>query len=156
MVLVVIVLFNAVRQPVIIFMIVPLAIIGVTIGLLITGIAMEFIAILGVLSLSGLLIKNAIVLVDQMDIEIGEGKPRFDAIIEAAYDRARPVILSSLTTVLGVIPLLFDAFFKAMAVVLAFGLAFGTVLTLFVVPVLYAIFFKIGPDETAAEPQGAS
>ena len=129
MVLVVIVLFNAVRQPVIIFMIVPLAIIGVTIGLLITGIAMEFIAILGVLSLSGLLIKNAIVLVDQMDIEIGEGKPRFDAIIEAAYDRARPVILSSLTTVLGVIPLLFDAFFKAMAVVLAFGLTFGTVLT---------------------------
>ena len=83
-------------------MIVPLAIIGVTIGLLFTGIAMEFIAILGVLSLSGLLIKNAIVLVDQMDIEIGEGKPRFDAIIEAAYDRARPVILSSLTTVLGV------------------------------------------------------
>ncbi len=66
------------------------------------------------------------------------------------------IILSSLTTVLGVIPLLFDAFFKAMAVVLAFGLAFGTVLTLFVVPVLYAIFFKIGPDETAAEPQGAS
>ena len=149
MVLVVVLLFNAIRQPVIIFLIVPLLIIGVVLGLLLTGTAMEFIAILGVLSLSGLLIKNAIVLVDQMDIEIASGKPRFDAIVDASFDRARPVVMSSLTTVLGVIPLFLDAFFKAMAVVLAFGLSFATMLTLFVVPVLYAMFFRVDNSETA-------
>ena len=152
MVLVVVILFNAIKQPLIIWLVVPLSIIGVVIGLLITGTAMEFMAILGVLSLSGLLIKNAIVLVDQMDLEIREGKPRFDAVLDSAASRVRPVMMGSLTTVLGVIPLFLDAFFKSMAVVLVFGLTFATLLTLVVIPVLYALFFRIKPDEIA-EPK---
>jgi multidrug efflux pump subunit AcrB len=136
-----------VRQPIVIWLVVPLAIIGVVVGLLVMGLPMEFMAILGVLSLSGLLIKNAIVLVDQIDLEIGEGKPRFDAVVEAAASRVRPVMMGALTTVLGVVLLYFDAFFQSMAVVLVFGLSFATILTLIIVPVLYAIFFRIKSDE---------
>lgn len=150
MALTVIVLFNALRQPAIIWLTVPLALIGVVAGLLITGAALEFMAILGLLSLSGLLIKNAIVLVDQMDAEILAGKPRFDAVLDSAASRVRPVMMGALTTVLGVTPLFGDAFFQSMAVVLVFGLSFATVLTLLVVPVLYAVFFRIGADERAA------
>ncbi|KEO90482.1 multidrug transporter AcrB [Erythrobacter longus] len=149
MVLVVVVLFNALKQPLVIWLIVPLALIGVVIGLLATDTAMEFMAILGLLSLSGLLIKNAIVLVDQMDLEIREGKPRFDAVLDSAASRVRPVMMGSLTTVLGVIPLFLDAFFKSMAVVLVFGLTFATLLTLIILPVFYAKAFGITPDETA-------
>lgn len=149
MVLVVVVLFNALRQPLVIWLVVPLAIIGVVVGLVSTGTPMEFMAILGLLSLSGLLIKNAIVLVDQMDLEIGEGKPRYDAVIDSAASRVRPVMMGSLTTVLGVLPLMGDAFFRSMAVVLVFGLSFATLLTLVIIPVLYAIIFNIHADETA-------
>ncbi|MEO0439921.1 MAG: efflux RND transporter permease subunit [Pseudomonadota bacterium] len=152
MVLVVVVLFNALKQPLIIWLVVPLSLIGVVIGLLLTNSALEFMAILGLLSLSGLLIKNAIVLVDQMDLEIREGKPRFDAVLDSAASRVRPVMMGSLTTVLGVIPLFLDAFFKSMAVVLVFGLSFATVLTLVIIPVLYVMFFRITPDEVA-EPE---
>lgn len=151
MVLTVIFLFNAIRQPLIIFLTVPLAMIGVTVGLIVTGTPMEFMAILGVLSLSGLLIKNAIVLVDQMDLEIGDGKPRFDAVVDSAASRVRPVMMGSLTTVLGVVPLFLDAFFKSMAVVLVFGLSFATLLTLLVVPALYMVIFRISMTETAAK-----
>lgn len=149
MVLVVVLLFNAVRQPLVIWSVVPLSLVGVAFGLLLMGVPFEFMAILGVLSLSGLLIKNAIVLVDQIDLEIAEGKPRFDALVDSAASRVRPVMLGSGTTVLGVIPLFFDAFFQSMAVVLVFGLSFATVLTLAIVPVVYATVFKIGVDETA-------
>ncbi len=149
MVLTVILLFNALRQPILIFMTVPLAMIGVVVGLLLLETPLEFMAILGVLSLSGLLIKNAIVLVDQMDLEIAEGKPRFDAVIDSAASRVRPVMMGSLTTVLGVIPLFADAFFKSMAVVLVFGLSFATLLTLLIVPALYMVFFRIRPSESA-------
>jgi multidrug efflux pump subunit AcrB len=126
---------------------VPLALIGVVVGLLVTGTPLEFMAILGLLALSGLLIKNAIVLVDQTDFEIKNGLPRFDAVIAAAASRVRPVMMGALTTVLGVIPLFFDAFFQSMAVVIVFGLSFATILTLVIVPVLYAMFFQIGPEE---------
>jgi len=148
MVLIVFILFGTVRQPVVIWLVVPLGIIGVVIGLLSTGMPMEFMAILGLLSLSGLLIKNAIVLVDQTDLEISEGKARFDAVIDAAASRVRPVMMGALTTVLGVIPLFFDAFFKSMSVVLMFGLSFATLLTLIIVPVLYAIFMRVDVKET--------
>lgn len=150
MVLVVVVLFNALRQPLLIFLVVPLALIGVVLGLVVTYTALEFMAILGLLSLSGLLIKNAIVLVDQMDLEIKDGKARFDAVVDSAASRVRPVMMGSLTTVLGVIPLFGDAFFKSMAVVLVFGLSFATLLTLLIVPVLYAVFFGIKPAESAS------
>jgi multidrug efflux pump subunit AcrB len=147
MVLVVVVLFNAIRQPLVIWLVVPLSLVGVVLGLVSTGTPFEFMAILGLLSLSGLLIKNAIVLVDQMDLEIREGKPRFDAVIDSAASRVRPVMMGSLTTVLGVIPLVSDAFFRSMAIVLMFGLTFATLLTLVVVPALYVIFFRIQNSE---------
>ena len=147
MVLIVFILFGTVRQPVVIWLVVPLALIGVVVGLLVTGTPMEFMAILGLLSLSGLLIKNAIVLVDQTDLEVSEGKARFDAVVDAAASRVRPVMMGALTTVLGVIPLFFDAFFKSMSVVLVFGLTFATLLTLVIVPVLYAMFFNIKSSE---------
>lgn len=148
MVIVVFVLFGKVRQPLLIWLVVPLALIGVVFGLVTTRIPLEFMGILGVLSLSGLLIKNAIVLVDQIDMEIDSGKPRYDALVDAAVSRVRPVMMGSLTTVLGVIPLFFDAFFQSMAVVLVFGLSFATLLTLLIVPILYAIFFKIEAGES--------
>ncbi|MGS2718778.1 efflux RND transporter permease subunit [Eionea flava] len=147
MVLVVFVLFGKVRQPVIIWLVVPLAIVGVVAGLLLMELPLEFMAILGVLSLSGLLIKNAIVLVDQIDFEISSGKPRYTAIIESAASRLRPVMMGTLTTVLGVLPLYMDAFFQSMSVVLIFGLLFATLVTLIIIPVLYSIFFNIKADE---------
>ncbi len=149
MVLVVFILFGTVRQPIIIWLVVPLALIGVVCGLLLMGVPLEFMAILGLLSLSGLLIKNAIVLVDQIDNEIAAGKARYDALVDAAASRVRPVMMGAITTVLGVIPLFFDAFFKSMSIVLVFGLSFATLLTLIVVPLLYAMFFKINSDEVS-------
>jgi multidrug efflux pump subunit AcrB len=151
MVLIVFVLFGSVRQPIVIWLVVPLALIGVVFGLVLAQLPLEFMAILGLLSLSGLLIKNAIVLVDQIDLEIREGKPRFDAIIDSATSRVRPVMMGMLTTVLGVLPLFFDVFFQSMSVVIVFGLTFATVLTLLIVPVLYGMFFKIRKEETRHE-----
>ena len=147
MVLVVVITFGKVRQPLIIWLVVPLATIGVVFGLVVTGIPLEFMGILGLLSLSGLLIQNGIILVDRMDTEIDEGKPRFDAIVDSAASRVRPVVLGSFTTALGVIPLFFDAFFQSMAVVLVFGLSFATLLTLLIVPVLYATFMNVSASE---------
>jgi len=149
MVLVVVVLFGKVKQPLVIWLVVPLAMIGVVFGLVVTGIPLEFMGILGVLSLSGLLIKNGIVLVDQMDFEISHGKEKYDAVIDAATSRVRPVMMGTLTTVFGVVPLFFDAFFQSMAVVIVFGLSFATLLTLLVVPVLYSIFMDIKSPNTS-------
>lgn len=148
MVLVVFILFGTVKQPVIIWLVVPGLFIGVVFGLVVTGVPLEFMGIVGILSLSGLLIKNAIVLVDQMDVEFNSGKARFDAVVDAATSRLRPVMMGTLTTVLGVIPLFFDAFFQSMTVVLVFGLSFATLLTLVVLPVLYAVFMNVNANET--------
>ncbi|MEO1324031.1 MAG: efflux RND transporter permease subunit, partial [Pseudomonadota bacterium] len=152
MVLVVVVLFNAVRQPIVIWSIVPLAIVGVVVGLAFTQTPLEFMGILGLLSLSGLLIQNSLVLVDSTDELIASGMPRFDALVESAASRLRPVTMGAFTTVLGILPLYFDAFFKSMTVVLAFGLSFATLITLLVTPVLYALLFGIHRDETATPP----
>ena len=152
MVLVVVVLFNAVRQPIVIWSIVPLAIVGVVVGLVLTQTPLEFMGILGLLSLSGLLIQNSLVLVDSADEMIADGMPRFDALVESAASRLRPVTMGAFTTVLGILPLYFDAFFKSMTVVLAFGLTFATLITLLVTPVLYALLFRISKDETANPP----
>ena len=88
-------------------------------------------------------IKNAIVLIDQIDVEIREGKDKLRAIVDSGVSRMRPVSMAAITTILGLAPLLGDAFFVAMAVTIMVGLGFATVLTLIVVPVLYAIFFKV-------------
>jgi multidrug efflux pump subunit AcrB len=151
MVLVVVMLFNALRQPLIIWLCVPLALIGVTAGLLATNQPFGFMALLGFMSLSGMLIKNAIVLIDQIDVEIREGNDPGPAIIDSAVSRLRPVAMAAITTVLGMIPLLADAFFVAMAVTIMAGLTFATLLTMVLVPVLYATFFNIPtPDAPQA------
>jgi multidrug efflux pump subunit AcrB len=142
MILVTIVLFNSLRQPLVIWLCVPLALIGVTVGLLSTGQPFGFMALLGFLSLMGMLIKNAIVLIDQINIEAAEGKELLTAIIDAGVCRLRPVAMAALTTALGMIPLLMDAFFASMAITIIGGLMFATVLTMIVVPVFYAILYK--------------
>jgi multidrug efflux pump subunit AcrB len=153
MVLIVILLFDRMKQPIIIYLTVPLALIGVTVGLLITKQPFGFMALLGFLSLSGMLIKNAIVLIDETDGLIRSGMDRHLAVVQAGVSRSRPVLMAALTTMLGMIPLFQDAFFIAMAVTIVFGLGFATILTLIVVPVLYSIFFSIkeGEAKPAAE-----
>jgi multidrug efflux pump subunit AcrB len=142
MVLIVVGLFNAIRQPLVIWLTVPLALIGVTAGLLLFKQPFGFMALLGFLSLSGMLIKNAIVLVDEMDLQVREGKPTYDAVLDSGVSRLRPVAMAAATTVLGMIPLFTDAFYVAMAVTIVGGLLVATVLTMIVVPTFYAIFFK--------------
>ncbi|MEH0388415.1 efflux RND transporter permease subunit VexD [Vibrio mimicus] len=143
MILAVVFMFNAMRQPLVIWMTAPFAVVGVTIGLIAFQTPFEFMAILGFLSLIGMMVKNAIVLVDQADAEIREGKDAYFAIIDAAVSRARPVLLGAFTTILGVAPLLVDPFFKSMAVTIMFGLLFATILTLVVIPLFYAVFFRV-------------
>ena len=143
MILAVVVMFNALRQPLVIWLTAPLALVGVTIGLLLFRVPFEFMAILGFLSLIGMLVKNSIVLVDEADAEIKAGKERLVAVTDAAVSRARPVFLGALTTILGVAPLLADPFFKSMAVTIMFGLGFATILTLIIVPVLYTMVYRL-------------
>jgi len=147
MILTSIFLFGKLRQPTIIWLTVPLAIIGITAGLLTTGGAFDFMSLLGALSLVGLLIKNAIVLIEEIDQQIESGKEHFNAVLDSAVSRMRPVMLAAATTILGLIPLLSDVFFVNMSVTIMAGLGFATVLTLVVVPTLYAIFFKIQPAD---------
>ena len=94
-----------------------------------------------------MLIKNAIVLVDQIDIEIASGKDHYQSVIDSGISRLNPVMMAALTTILGMIPLLADVFFFGMAVTIMSGLAFATFLTLLIVPVFYIIFYKITPDD---------
>ena len=143
MIIVSILLFGQIRQPLIIWLTVPLAVIGITAGLLGLDGAFDFMSLLGALALIGLLIKNAIVLIEEIDLQIEEGKEKFQAILDSAVSRMRPVILAASTTILGMIPLLPDVFFVNMSITIMGGLAFATVLTLIFVPVLYAIFFKV-------------
>jgi multidrug efflux pump subunit AcrB len=147
MIIVSILLFGRLRQPLIIWLTVPLAIIGITAGLLGARGAFDFMSLLGALSLVGLLIKNAIVLIEEIDQQIAEGKEGFQAILDSAVSRLRPVVLAAATTILGMIPLLPDVFFVNMAITIMAGLGFATLLTLLVVPALYAIFFKV-PNPT--------
>lgn len=137
MLLITILLFGKLRQTAVIWTIVPMAIIGVSFGLILTGIAFSFTALLGLLALSGMLIKNAIVLVEEIDAQKALGLTQHDAIVTASVSRLRPVVLAAGTTILGMVPLLADAFFAAMAVTIMAGLGFASVLTLVGVPVLY-------------------
>jgi len=145
MILITIMLFNSLRQPLIIWLVVPLALIGVTVGLLSTNQPFGFMSLLGFLSLMGMLIKNAIVLIDEINLQSGEQKDLMSAIVDSGVSRLRPVAMAALTTALGMIPLLFDAFFVAMAITIIAGLMFATLLTMVVVPVLYATFYKAEP-----------
>ncbi len=147
MILICILLFNSLRITMIIWMTVPLSIIGIVVGLLVFNQPFGFMALLGALSLSGMLIKNAIVLIDEINGLLKSGVAPWDAVVNASVSRVRPVSMAALTTVFGLIPLLFDDFFAAMAVTIVVGLLFATILTLIVVPVLYVIFFRFQPTE---------
>ena len=127
----------------IIILTIPFALIGIVAGLLPTGTPFGFMALLGAMSLAGMMIKNAIVLLDQVNIEQAGGKSPYEAVVISGVSRLRPVVLAAATTVLGVMPLLQDVFWVSMAVTIMAGLTFGTLLTMFVVPVLYTILFKI-------------
>ncbi|MCJ8169659.1 efflux RND transporter permease subunit [Atopomonas sediminilitoris] len=146
MFIITVLLFDSFKQASVIWITVPLAMIGVTAGFLMTGIPFGFMALLGILSLSGMLIKNGIVLVDEINLQLASGKDAYECVVDAAVSRVRPVSMAALTTILGMAPLLGDAFFQSMAVVIMFGLAAATLLTLVVVPVLFTLFFGIKPQ----------
>ncbi|MBC8340899.1 MAG: efflux RND transporter permease subunit [Proteobacteria bacterium] len=139
MILVTVALFNSLRQTLMIWLNVLLALIGVTAGLLVTNMPFDFMSLLGFLSLIGTLIKNGIVLVDEINLQRASGKKQRVAIADSAASRLRPVSMAASTTALGMISLLFDAFFAAMAITIIAGLVFATVLTMIVLPVFYSI-----------------
>ena len=146
MVLTVLMLFNSVKKTVVIFMTLPLILVGVVAGLLAFDKPFGFMALLGFLSLVGMQVKNAIVLMDEISANVERGLTPYAAVIDAGVSRLRPVANASLTTVLGMLPLLTDAFYAAMAVTIMVGLAFATVLTMVVIPVNYALVYRIRRD----------
>jgi multidrug efflux pump subunit AcrB len=137
--------FNSIRRPLIIFITIPLAFVGGFVGLHVMRAPFDFFGMLGLLSLAGVIINNGIVLIDKIDSERAAGREPYDAVIMAAVSRFRPIIMTTITTILGVMPLIVsvDALFYSLAVIIAFGLAMGTVLTLCVAPVLYSLFFRV-------------
>ncbi len=147
MFVVLLLLFRTYRKPIIILLMVPLIFIGVVFGLVVTGKMLDFFALLGVLGLIGMNIKNAIVLVDQIGIEEKRGLPRIEAIIEATKSRIVPVSMASGTTILGMLPLLFDAMFGGMAACIMGGLLVASLLTIFVLPVTYALLFRVKDEK---------
>lgn len=136
-------LFGDFRRPLMILLCLPLAITGVVAGMLLADKEFGFVAIVGALGLVGMMIKNGVVLVDEVDIQIRSGKDRFLALVEASTSRLRPVFLAAMTTILGMIPLVNDDMFGALAVTIMGGLFIGTVITLVILPVLYALFLRI-------------
>ncbi len=153
MVFIVVCLFNSIRTTVLIWLIIPLFIIAVTVGLLLTRMPFGFMATLGVLALGGELIKNQIVVLSKVLTLISKGTPPYQALLDGGTAKMRPVCMVVLTTVLGMIPMLTDPFFGSMAVCIMFGLSFAAVLSLIVTPVLYAMFYGIQePADGLPEP----
>ena len=136
-------LFNGYRQTFIIFISIPLIVIGVTLGLMLAHKPLDFLSIVGMLSLVGMLAKNSIVLLDQVASDFASGKDRYLSIVETGVSRLRPVAMSAITTVLGMIPLIWDSMFGSMAVTIMGGLTVSTVLTMIFIPVMTAVFYKV-------------
>ncbi len=143
-------LYNAYRPVIIILLTVPFVFIGITPALLIADAPFGFVAILGAMSLSGMMIKNIIVLLDEINLNLGAGMKPHDSIVEAVMARARPVALAAATTVGGVATIAGDVFWSAMAITIMGGLTVGTFLTLYLVPTLYAVFYKVYPETPAS------
>jgi len=142
--------FNSLRRPAIILLTIPLGLVGVVIGLIVARSYMGFITFLGVIALAGIVINNAIVLIDRIKIEIEQnGLAPSKAIVEAAQRRFRPILLTTCTTIGGMLPLWYGGgpMFEPMAVAIIFGLMFATLLTLVFVPVMYALFFGVRYSE---------
>lgn len=144
-------LFKDFRKPLMILLCLPLAITGVVAGMLLAGKEFGFVAIVGALGLVGMMIKNGVVLVDEVDIQIRSGKDAFLALLDASASRLRPVFLAAMTTILGMIPLVNDDMFGALAVTIMGGLFIGTIVTLVFLPVLYSLFFHIRHPERDAK-----
>lgn len=143
LVVILVALFGNFRSPIIILCVLPLSLIGVAVGMLLTGFEFGFFPIAGWLGLLGMIIKNVIVLLDEINIQRREGAVPYKAVIEATVSRTRPVLMAATTTILGMVPLLFDIAFGGMAATIISGLTFATLLTLFVTPALYAMFYKV-------------
>jgi multidrug efflux pump subunit AcrB len=144
MIILTVLLFSSIKQTLVVWLTVPLSIVGVTVGLLSTNSPFSFMALLALLSLIGMQLKNGIVLVEEIKLlQEEQDKPWLDAITHAAISRLRPVTMAAITTILGMLPLLGDVFFQPMAVTIMFGLGFATLLTLIVVPVLFALFYGV-------------
>ncbi len=143
MIAILIMLFKDYRKPLIILICVPLLFVGAVFGVLLSGKAFGFVAICGILGLIGMMIKNGVVLMDEINFQIGEGKEPFEALLDSSAIRFRPVMMASLTTILGMIPLLPDDMFGSLAATIMGGLLIGTVITLIFIPILYSIFFKL-------------
>ena len=147
--------FNSFRRAGIILLTIPLTFIGATIGLIVMDAVFGFMVILGLLSLAGIIINNGIVLIDRIDIGLNEGREPYDAIIEACLARFQPILMTTVTTILGLLTLILsvDPMFYGMAVAIAFGLGVATIFTLGVVPVLYAMLFRvINPSKDETHP----
>lgn len=142
-VFVLVLLFNNIRKTLIVLLCLPLAAIGIVPGLLIFDQPFSFVAIVGTIGMAGMLIKNSIVLIDEIDVQMKSGVVAYDAVIKATVSRIRPVMMASLTTILGMIPLLPDPMYGALAVTVMCGLLVGTIITLVILPIIYALFFKI-------------
>lgn len=140
-------LFRDFTKPLMILLCLPLAVIGVVAGMLLAGKEFGFVAIVGALGLVGMMIKNGVVLVDEVDVQIRDGKEAFRALIDASTSRLRPVLLAAMTTILGMIPLVNDDMFGSLAVTIMGGLFIGTIITLVVLPILYSLFFRIRHPE---------
>jgi multidrug efflux pump subunit AcrB len=143
LVIILVALFRNIRQPLIILLILPLSMIGVAFGMVTTGFEFGFFSIAGWLGLLGMIVRNVIVLIDEVNIQYRNGEPLHRSVVEATVARARPVIMAAATAILGMIPLLFDVVFNGMAATMIFGLTFATLLTLFATPALFAIFYKL-------------
>ncbi|MBV8837217.1 MAG: efflux RND transporter permease subunit, partial [Alphaproteobacteria bacterium] len=135
-----------------VFITAPLGLIGATGALLIANKPFGFVALLGLIALAGMIMRNTVILVDQIDHDIAEGHTRYQAIIDATVRRARPVVLTALAAILGMIPLARSIFWGPMAITIMGGLLVATALTLLVVPALYALWFRVSKDETVAAP----
>jgi multidrug efflux pump subunit AcrB len=147
MISILILLFGDYRKPLIIILCIPLLFVGVVYGMLLSGKVFGFVAIVGILGLIGMIIKNGVILMDEISLQLSQDKNPMTALLDSSSNRFRPVMMASLTTILGMIPLLGDDLFGSLAVTIMGGLLVGTVVTLLFIPILYAIFFKIKTDK---------
>jgi multidrug efflux pump len=139
--------FSSFRKVAVIAITIPLCLIGAVAGLLVSGATFGFMSIMGLLALAGIIINNAVLLLERIHEELHEGKDHYEAVVMAALKRLRPIVMTKLTCILGLVPLMIfgGELWYGMAVVIMGGLALGTVLTLGVIPVVYTLLFRVKP-----------
>ncbi len=155
MIAILILLFNNYIKPLIIILSLPLAFIGIVPGMIVTGREFGFVAIVGALGLMGMMIKNGVVLLEEVGYQLKEGKERYEALMDASASRLRPVMMASLTTILGMVPLLNDDMFGSLAVTMMSGLFLGSLITLMMMPVWYAVLYRLGSRKDSENDSGS-